>query len=331
MLVKLLVGWLRARRAWLIVLVLLWLSLFTHGMGSEAGVRLRNALEFKEGPATDFMWQPESAPASYLRETAPPMPYFVALAKKLNIVDLSDDWAAAVRISAHLLTSAPALHGGALKRDIVETHQAITQLGDGYCADFVRVFQGIAGAAGLPFRTWSFSFDGYGGHGHIVVEIWNRQRARWELLDLFNNVYFVGADGLPMDALALREALKADPTRLQVVPLVATARPGYDEPDKLLGYYQRGLNEWYLRWGENRFAYEAASVVRWLGTDLRGFAQFMMLMSGERPAVYALAEPGNARQRAAMHGLRWHAIAVALGSLVVFVGLFWPRRSRRPV
>ena len=29
----------------------------------------------------------------------------------------------------------------------------------------------------------------------IVIEIWNRQRQRWELLDLHSNVYFPGADG----------------------------------------------------------------------------------------------------------------------------------------
>ena len=46
----------------------------------------------------------------------------------------------------------------------------------------------LAHASGLAVRPWAFSFDGLGGHGHIVVEVFDRQRGRWIMLDIFNNV-----------------------------------------------------------------------------------------------------------------------------------------------
>jgi hypothetical protein len=61
-------------------------------------------------------------------------------------------------------------------------------------------FTGLAIAAGIPVRAWAFSFDGFGGHGHVWVEIWNRQLERWQLLDVFNNYYFVGIEASPVGA-----------------------------------------------------------------------------------------------------------------------------------
>ncbi len=42
-------------------------------------------------------------------------------------------------------------------------------------------------------RQWGFSFDGFGGHGHTVVEVYDRQRGKWLLLDVFNNFHAVDA------------------------------------------------------------------------------------------------------------------------------------------
>ena len=188
-------------------------------------------------------------------------------------------------ISQHLLTSAPQLKGGAVQLGLDETLRRITQDGDGYCADFVRVFTAIATAAGMPVRSWAFSFDGFGGHGHVLPEIWNRQRKVWQALDLFDNVYFVSADGLPLSALALRTWLTQRPDTPQVLPLAPAARPGYAIESKLWDYYRAGLNEWYLWWGNNPFSYEQAAPVRWLSPVSRSLAQLGAVALGGSAAA----------------------------------------------
>gem|GEM_PF-43298 len=305
-----------------LALVLLWASLAVYGLASTDLVRIRNALHFAALDPAEFEWTPNNLPADFLLDRLPPSAEFTALAQRLR-VGADDDWTYALAISRHLLASAAKLQGSPVMADLAVTYRLITEQGKGYCADFVRVFQAIAVAGELPMRSWAFSFDGYGGHGHIVVEIWNRQLRRWQLLDVFNNVFFVDDAGQVLSAAGLRRQMRTVPPLSR--PLVVGARPGFIHKDKLLDYYKRGLDQWYLWWGNNPFTLDHFQQGPSL---LRPLQQAHALVAGAFPAPRALAEPGNAELRSTMTRLRWHLLAVALLTLPTLLGIFWPRRRR---
>lgn len=323
-----------AGRRWLswaaaALLLLAPLTLLPHLTSSSEVAKLRNALVFDEAPRSAFAFDPARWPADFLLDQRPPEAHFVAVAQPLQLDALPDDWARALAISRHLLTGQPRLTGGAIQAPLQETHRRIVQRGEGYCADFIRVFQALAATAGMPLRTWAFAFDGYGGHGHIVVEIWNRQLRRWQMLDLFNNVYYRGADGLPQAALDVRDGFLRDPAAMSSTPLVPEARPGFRFEDKLRDYYRRGLQEWYLWWGNNPFDYEDAEAVRWLHPASRPLAQLGGIAQGVQPRAVALVSDANAGQRSQMKRLSWQLRIVAALMLLAVVVLVWQGLRRR--
>jgi hypothetical protein len=315
------VNWLRRRWHWALALLLLWGSLGLHGVGATQFVRLRNALHFDALPPQAFQWTPATAPSDFLREHLPPVPGFAEAARGLKT---GDDWQTALGIARHLLGSAPQLVGGGLRDDLQFSYRSIIERGEGYCADFVRVFEGLAIAAGLSVRRWSFSFDGYGGHGHQLVEVWNGQR--WQLLDVYNNIYFVDAQEQPLGALELIERLGRGET-VSSLPIEVRVRPGYPIPDKLQAYYRGGAAQWYLAWGSNPYTYDR--LVEIMG-PLRPLAQLGLMARGELPQPRALALPVNQVERERMRLIGWHLHAVLLGSLLIVVWL-WPRRRRSRV
>ena len=317
---------------WLGVVLLLVaiLPVAPHLVSGTELVRLRNALSL--GP--DFQaaqdWAPPAVPADYLRDTSPPDPYFVAVAAQLRLAELPDDWARGLAISRHLLGSAPVLMGGPIQKNLRDTHRGIIERGDGYCGDFVRAYTAIAGAAGMTVRSWAFSFDGYGGHGHIWVEVWNRQQTRWQLQDAYDNYYFVDGNDEPLSALALRSALVTRSPGLQLRPLFSGAPPGYAIESKAWAYFRRGLNEWYIPWGNNVFAQDSARAVRIFSGISRAGEGLGALVSGVSPSVRVLALASNERERASLRflRLRLHGAAV-LGFLGLGLVLMGPRLGRR--
>jgi hypothetical protein len=120
-------------------------------------------------------------------------------------------------------------------------------------------------------------------------------------------------------------------------PLVPEARPGYREEAKLREYYVRGVDQWYLWWGNNPFDYEHASAVRWLTPVARPLAQLGAIAQGVQPQAVALATEANADMRAAIGRLRWHLSIVALSMLAGAVLLLrvlvrtWRTGHRRPL
>jgi hypothetical protein len=291
--------------------------------------RVRNALVFDAAPASAFDWSPDQAPADFLRDSRPPDAEFARIAASLELDRAPDDWARGVMIADYLLASAPKLVGGAVQAGLHVTLHRITERGEGYCADFVRVFEALAVAGGLHTRAWAFSFDGYGGNGHVLPEIWNRQMGRWQAIDVFNNVYFAAADGQALDALSLRAALDRGDTEVHARPLVPRARPGFVVDAKLHAYYLRGLDEWYLWWGNNPFDYDHATATLQGGALQRGLGQIGAVLRGVQPGVKAVIWPANAKERQGMQRLRLHLLAVAsivgLG-VVMLLGLALPRR-----
>jgi hypothetical protein len=317
----------------ILAIVLPPLTLLPQIHSATDAVRARNALTFEALPLTAFQWTPSERPPDFLTDAgSTPTTAFVKIAAAIGLDGMEDDWQRSLAIARHLLTTAPTLNGGAVQDSLEVTYSRITREGDGYCADFVRVFEAIAGAAGMPMRAWAFSFDGFGGHGHVLVEVWNRRLHAWQMLDLFNNVYFVNEVGRPLSALQLRERLVRGGPLPQVMAIAPDARPGYRIESKLWQYYRDGQDEWYLWWGSNPFSHERAPLVAALAPWSRGASQLAAIAIGQQPEPRAIATPSNEPQRHRIAWLRWQLAGVAavmlIGVLALpFVGQRAPRST----
>lgn len=327
--------WMTARRAGLLLL-LLALALVAPQLRSGAElVRARHALALGPDLEPGQDWRPPALPADFKRESIPPDPYFVDVAQRLGLATMGDDWQRTLAISAHLLGSGRKLTGGAIQRDLRTTHRRIVDDGQGYCGDFVRVFTAIANAVGMTVRPWAFSFDGFGGHGHIWIEVWNRQHERWQLADVFQNYRYELADGQVLSAAGLRTALLADDPALRLLPLHAAAPPGWIVEAKARDYLRRGLAEWYAPWGNNVMSIDRAPAMRLVSHTSRALEGLVTVASGLQPRMRMLATPENLQQRESMRALRsrlaWAAVAVLAGTSMLVVSFVSSRRKRPQV
>ena len=324
---------------WISLLVLLGclLSLAPYLGSSTELVRLRNAFMLRERTSPDFEWTPATVPATFFQERGPVDPFFIQVVQQLRLADLPDDWARAVAISRHLLSSSPVLKGGAVKSDLRGTYQSVIKQGDGYCGDFTEIFVAIAMAAGIPVRTWTFSFDAFGGHGHVWPEIWNRQISRWQLIDVFNNYYFVDTVAMPLSALAFRKALLSGSPQLRLQSLDPRARPGWAIESKAWAYYRRGLPGWYMGWGNNVFTYDQSRFVKIFSDASSLLEQLGAIAEGVYPPIRLLADNENQAQVQAMWRLHrqliflaWLIPVAALVFLVCLLGWAYRRHKSPP-
>ena len=324
------------RGLWLsaLILILAVLSLAPYFKSSTELVRMRNALVLTNESSSDFDWTPASVPHSYLQERGPIDPFFTDVVDRLGLAALPNDWERALAISRHLLGSSPVLLGETSRSDLRGTYRRIVTNGQGYCGDFVDVFMAIALAAGMPVRSWAFSFDGFGGHGHVWPEIWNRQLGRWQLVGVFNNYYFFETVGVPLSALEFRRAMLSNSKQLKLAPLYPGARVGWEIEEKAWDYYRRGLPEWYMWWGNNVFTYHRTFLVRNLTGVSHSLEQLGGIAQGVFPGVRLMVNEANRDKANALWRLRMHLFFVAwVGFLAVLSALFcfvaWMRVRRR--
>ena len=276
-------------------------------------VRLRNALLVERGEPHDFEWTPERVPRGFLQEQHAPEPIFVDVVKALHVERNGEDWQRALKLSVHLVEHAQ--ERGAVRADLMQSYRAIRN-GFGYCADFVRVYLGLAHAAGLPTRQWGFSFDGFGGHGHTFVEVFDRQRQRWLFLDVYNNFHFVDAKTRePLGALEARAALRASGAEIAIVAN-GPGRPGFVFEAKAREYYQRGIGEWYLFWGNAVVSYYAHPLVKLAGRFSATLANLAATAVGVQARIRIFATPENAAAVRRIYALR-RSVAVAAGAALL--------------
>jgi glycosyltransferase involved in cell wall biosynthesis len=318
----------------LLLLALALLAPYVAGGGSEL-VRVRHALalgpDLPADPEVATDWRPPVAPPGFKADAAGPDPFFVEVAARIGVAAAADDWQRALVISRHLLGSAAVLNGGALQRDLRRTYRAIVERGDGYCGDFVRVFSAIAAGAGMTTRPWAFSFDGFGGHGHIWLEVWNRDAAVWQLVDIFNNGYFVLDGRGPLSAAQVLRALRSRAPGLAFKPLHEAARPGFVIEAKAWDYFGRGARQWFALWGNNVFATDSGWAAALPGGLERVVGTLATLLGGDFPEVRMVATADNEAERNAMRRLRLR-LGLAVGAAVLGLALsalrWWP--ARRP-
>src|SRR6266545_3983297 len=233
-------------------------------------VRLRNALLVDAGERSDFDWTPEAPPQGFRVERRAADAFFVNVVRSIGAEGPGDDWTRALTIASHLVERAQ--DTGPVRADLHTTYDAL-RTGRGYCADFVKVYIALAHAAGLAVRQWGFSFDGFGGYGHTVAEVFDRQRAKWLLVDVHNNFHVVDqASGEPLGALEYRDTLLGLRDGARIVAN-GPGRPGFEHEATALEYYRRGLDQWYLLWGNAVYSDYGHPVVRALGRYSRTAAQ----------------------------------------------------------
>jgi hypothetical protein len=280
-------------------------------------VRLRNALLAQPAGLGDFHWTPETVPSDFCLEHGAPSQDFLAIAAGLDLEGLND-WQKAVRIAGHLAENAQ--DRGRLQDDPVASYHGI-RAGYGYCADFAKVFLALAHTVGLFARQWAFSFDGFGGHGHTVVEIFDRDRGEWLFLDPHNNFHVVDAsDGEPLSALEFRDSLLGHRGPVRMVPN-GPGRLGYMHEQKAFEYFRRGAAEWYLWWGNAVFSYYAHPVVRVAGRVSRTLAHLAAILVGVQPhiRIYPAEECRDAAQR--LFALQRSLKVGAVGGLLLVISL----------
>jgi hypothetical protein len=281
-------------------------------------LRARNAFLLRRGRPEDFAWTPPAVPPDFRVEQSRAPPGIEAAVHAAGVCETDGDWQRARALVGMLV--AHAQHEGGIQADLTTTFQGIVA-GYGYCADYVRVYLAAARSAGLFCRQWAFSFDGFGGHGHTFVEIFDRQRSAWAFVDVHNNVYAVlaGVDA-PMDALALRRALLGSPSAIEFRP-AAPGRLGFPHFDKLLDYYRRGAAQWYLWWGNDVISREHTGIVQAVGRLSGRLAYRVGAALGQLPPLVVLATPDNEQDIVRMEQLRRRVLwaAIACGILVALL------------
>lgn len=296
---------------------------------SREAVRLRNALLFDEAASADFDWTPEQSPVSFARDRTIPHSVLSRATTALLGPAGESDWQRSLRIANHLLAHAG--RGGAAQSDLEGTYRIILA-GSGYCADYTSTFIAMASAAGIFAREWGFSFNGYGGGGHVLVEIWDRDTRRWQMLDVFNNFYAAETgSGQPLSAMAFRERLASGRDNFALRRL-GPGRDGFRDQQALLDYYRRGVDEWYLWWGNAVYRYDASWAVRTLGPLSRSAEQLVAIATGVHPRMRALPTPGNGEARHRIQHLRKQLLAgavIALALMALLATQLW-LRWRKP-
>jgi hypothetical protein len=281
--------WLRLLAAIVGLLVpLVWL--WTTVTPSEVTVRVRNALGASVGAPADFDWTPDSVPAGFLLSTAEPPPEFVEIARGLRATvapaDQGSDFDFSLAVSRDLMR-APKRVGTPIRASALQTYRVITEQGRGYCADFVKSFNGIALAAELPVRQWGFAFTAFGS-GHTFNEIYDRDRGKWLLVDSFHSLYFVDPRTRePLSTLEVHERLLSlDPQHrdAEIVRIVPGRFPFRSEA-MALDYYRVGMRQLWLVWGNNVLDFERHPVTGPVSRVSRGAGQLLGLAIGQYPTI----------------------------------------------
>jgi hypothetical protein len=291
--------------------------------------RLRNSLLADVGIAEDFGWSPESPPADYAAENEPAPAEFQQIVQALRF-DASDETELdrALAIARHL-TNGDVTTGEAIQSNTLSAYKAITERNRGYCADYTQVFNALNLASGVPVREWGMSFDGFSGDGHAFSEIYDSQLGKWVFIDSFYSFYVVDPiTKVPLSVLELRERLKADRETLRagLVPIDPAAF-AFREPRRAIDYYGRGLEQFYLWFGNDVFSYDGNPVVAAAAGFGRPAEQAVAIMIGAHPKIRIVPDAQGVQQITRTFWLFWTAFALGVLACGVLSYAFFSRRA----
>jgi hypothetical protein len=285
---------------------------------STEAVRVRNSFLAVKGTPADFDWRPPAAPAGFLQQSGAAPAEFSAAAAR---VPPGSAFERAIGLAA-ALDSGPE-HGGPIQSRTVATYRAITTRGGGYCADYTQVLNGLAWAAGLPVREWGVSFDGFGGFGHAFNEIYDPALGKWVMIDPFYGFYLRDMEsGTPLSAIEFRDRLRGSrPLGSMMVIRFAPRAYDFTSDEKMLDFYRRGVDQFYLWWGNNVFDYDDSPLVKLAAPVSRAAEQLAAMVSGVQPGIRILPTEGNAGMVAALMKTRDTVLVMAGAGAVLAVVL----------
>lgn len=298
------------------LLVVLILAVLEFAYPSSEAVRLRNSLLLAAQQPDDFDWTPAKTPATFRVERQPMPASIRAGAAAATAAAGASDLERAKALAGHLLSHAT--RGGRIDSfEVEETYRTIIEKGTGYCADLIDAYVALAHAAGLSVRPWAFSFDGLGGRGHIVIEIFDRQRDRWLMLDVFNNAMPIDrATGEPLGAMAFRSKFLVDHDGVRLVP-IGPWRQEFPQYEKLIEYYQDGINQWYLWDGNDVVSRSDHWLIRSAGRVTEELAEVAALVLGRSPHIVPVHSQENAVAIERLKQIRtWLLVALGAGMLL---------------
>ena len=302
-----------------LVLVAVAAMLVWEARDPQEAVRLRDSLLALIGTPEDFAWTPATVPPTFLRNQGE-VPEVLARAAS-EVVTASDGWSRGLQIAMHLGNVSD--REDPIQRPTADTYRIMFDEGGGYCADFTQVFVGLAIAAEVPVREWGLAFDGFGGDGHAVVEVFDERRGKWLMIDPFNSFYPAdAATGEPLSMLEFRERLLS-PRPLETTRIVRISPKVSEFPvdEKLVEYFRRGIDQFYLWWGTNLFSYEQDPFVSRAARISRTAEQAVAILRGVHPSIVILPTGTNQELIRAERQERQRTLTylVALGILAVLL------------
>jgi hypothetical protein len=115
--------------------------------------------------------------------------------------------------------------------EIDDTVECLRRVDEGQrfaCVEYSLVLSQALNAIGIPARRLWLRQEHYQvglGRGHVVSEAWIDDLNRWIVLDGQNGLYWIGADGSPLGAVGLQEAVRAGAS----CPSFVTFRDDFEE------------------------------------------------------------------------------------------------------
>lgn len=270
-------------------------------------VRVRNAFLLEPVKVTDFNWQPDQSPATFRLESREAPKNIQAGVRAILHAAPQSDWERALLLSQHLTRNAKG--GGSIQGELGASYDFIVKKGKGYCADFTKVYLAMAHEAGIPARQWAFAFDGFGGHGHAIIEIYDRSQKKWMMLDVFNNIFAQdSSSGEILGAMEFREYLLGKRDNV-AIRKAGEGRLGFPIESKLIDYYKRGVDQWYLWWANDVVTYnETPALVhaRILGNS---FEKLVAAIIGVHPTIQIVHTATNSDEVQRLERLRYTVTA----------------------
>ncbi|MBV2127699.1 hypothetical protein [Arsukibacterium indicum] len=294
-------------------------------------VRLRNAMVFNVITVEQSQWPGDQFPPSFKQENAV-LPD--AIARVIITPPEAEDPLTLMLRQAAVLNLDKRRRGGAISADISTTLAGIQQQ-RGYCADYTEIINVFGHALNIPVREWALAFDGFGGHGHAINEIWDQQARRWIMLDVFNGFYPVDQQQQPMSVLEFKQQLIADRSQITLVRL-SDQTFGFKSDAQALDYYYNGRHQFYLWWANNNISYDKQPLIKLAAKVSPHLEQLVAVISGQFPQLMAIAEPDNLHMINNMQRLKYmlwtlffYELLLALLLLAMLITLFTRRRSRK--
>jgi Transglutaminase-like superfamily len=286
---------------------------------NHLAVQARYALTSYSASPEDTQWRPGAAPANFISEQGQlPMALSGVRSLLLN-QDYETSFELALTVVRHLASGAGP-GKGEIDTDIVSTYGKVMTGGYGDCADYSRLFTGLAYAVDLNARIWTTSFEGFGSDGHVFSEVFWQERARWVFVDSLNAFYVTDAvSGEPLSVLEFTQRLRRNRGDEEVeVRVIDSDQFSFAGQREVLDYYRRGADRFALRMANNVFSYDRLPWVRTLRPHSRSLEQLVSIVVGAYPELLIVENIENREDLESLEALRKKVLTLLV---VFFLGI----------